>query len=71
LVDCVQTPTADTRIFLPACCIPSVMDEVRYAGVDRAADLLRETGMRLVWTLKNSYLRIQLQLLREEIGDLL
>jgi len=47
------------------------MVKVRYAGVDRVAGLLRETGMRLVWTLKNLYLRIQSQLLKEEIGDLL
>jgi len=35
------------------CCIPSVMVEVMYAGVNRAAGLLRETGIRFVWTLKN------------------
>jgi hypothetical protein len=35
------------------CCIPSVIVEVRYAGVDRAAGLLRETGIKYVWTLKN------------------
>jgi hypothetical protein len=30
------------------CCIPSVMFEIRYTGVDRAAGYLRETGIRLV-----------------------
>ena len=45
-----------------SCCIPSVMVEIRYAGVDRAAGYWGKLVRGSCWTLQNIYSRIQSQL---------
>ena len=52
-------------------CIPSVMVEYRYAGVDRAAGYWGKQVWGSCWTLKNIYSRIQSEPLKGIIVNLL